>query len=139
MLVEPRTNHSSSRTTASNKTFFVVNKGNPFRKSYWVCRPNSDNVPVPVRSVFFVPFSSTWRTSSRYSCTIAPLKKASHTLLLHRSIRVVRHPMYSIAWPCSITDRKCKRYCATAPSGVHPRRSPRCDKRTRWRQLHRKG
>ena len=27
--------------------------------------------------------------------------------------------MYPIAWLCSITDRKCKRYFATVPSGVY--------------------
>src|SRR5690242_2711851 len=66
MLVEPRRNHSSSRTTAGNSTFLVVTSGKPSRRSYRVCAPKIDSVPVPVRSVRRSPCSSTWRSRSRY-------------------------------------------------------------------------
>ena len=62
--------------------FFVVSSGNPgpcARKSNRVCAPNTDNVPVPVRSVRSRPFSSTSRRRSWYCRTPKFYRGASHS------------------------------------------------------------
>src|SRR5712692_8623768 len=47
-------------------TFLVVRSGKPPARSKRICQPNVDSVPVPVRSDFLAPRSSTWRMRSRY-------------------------------------------------------------------------
>src|ERR1700733_14112504 len=66
ILVEPLRNQSNSRKTPSNLTFFVVKRGNPWRKSYFAWVPKAEIVPVPVRSSRRSPFSRTYATKSRY-------------------------------------------------------------------------
>ncbi len=47
-------------------SFLVVTSGNPSLKSKRIWWPNTDRVPVPVRSVFSTPCSNTWRMKSSY-------------------------------------------------------------------------
>src|SRR4051812_11866199 len=51
-------------------TFFVVTSGKPAPRSKRICQPKVDSVPVPVRSLFLCPCSSTWRIRSRYCFTL---------------------------------------------------------------------
>ena len=64
-LVEPERNHSSSWTIDFRCTFLVVTSGKPSASGKRICQPNTDSVPVPVRSDLRVPCSSTWRIRSR--------------------------------------------------------------------------
>ena len=66
MLVSPRRNQISSCTIDFRCSFLVVTSGKPSARSKRICRPNTLRVPVPVRSAFSVPCSSTWRRRSRY-------------------------------------------------------------------------
>ena len=66
MLVSPRRNQSSSCTIDFRCSFLVVTSGKPCARSKRICQPNTLRVPVPVRSAFSVPCSSTWRSRSRY-------------------------------------------------------------------------
>ena len=54
-LVSPRRNHSSSYTIERRCTFLVVTSGKPAARSKRICWPNSDSVPVPVRSSLRTP------------------------------------------------------------------------------------
>src|SRR5690606_1165656 len=74
MLVSPRRNHSNSCTIERRCSFLVVTSGKPSRRSKRICQPNTLRVPVPVRSPFSVPCSSTWPSSSRY-CRISALRR----------------------------------------------------------------
>lgn len=47
-------------------SFFVVTRGKPSERSNLNCLPNTDKVPVPVRSVFCAPLSRTSFIRSRY-------------------------------------------------------------------------
>src|SRR5687768_5814195 len=66
ILVSPRKNHSSSWMMDFKWHFFVVISGKPSDKSKRIWYPNMESVPVPVRSDFLCPCSSTCCMSSRY-------------------------------------------------------------------------
>src|SRR4051812_38639176 len=51
-------------------TFLVVSSGKPAARSNRICQPNTDSVPVPVRSLLRCPCSSTCRIRSRYCFTL---------------------------------------------------------------------
>ena len=66
MLVSPGRNHSSSWMIDFRCSFLVVTSGKPPARSKRIWWPNTDSVPVPVRSLLRTPWSSTWRIRSRY-------------------------------------------------------------------------
>jgi hypothetical protein len=66
MLVEPARNQISSWMMDLRCTFLVVTSGKPACKSKRIWWPNTERVPVPVRSVLTAPWSITWRIRSRY-------------------------------------------------------------------------
>ena len=66
MLVSPLRNHSSSWMMLFRCTFLVVTSGKPSARSNRIWGPNTDTVPVPVRSVFTVPVSRMWRSRAWY-------------------------------------------------------------------------
>lgn len=47
-------------------TRFVVSSGNPFARSKRICWPNSEIVPVPVRSFLRLPSMRILRSESSY-------------------------------------------------------------------------
>ena len=55
MLVSPARNHSSSWMIAFSGSFLVVSIGKPAARSKRIWWPNTDSVPVPVRSCFSAP------------------------------------------------------------------------------------
>src|SRR6056300_1206530 len=55
MLVSPFRNHFNSVITDLIAILFVVNKGKPSCMLCRICRPNTEIVPVPVRSDFSTP------------------------------------------------------------------------------------
>ncbi|AXU41121.1 hypothetical protein BC01_024 [Bacillus phage BC01] len=65
-FVLPLINHSNSSTIIRNGSFFVVNIGNPLDKSKRICAPNSERVPVPVRSPLRLPSFRTFAANSKY-------------------------------------------------------------------------
>ena len=76
VLVEPRDvgrrrgrTRSARATTEGTCTFFVVTSGKPSRRSKRIWCPNTDSVPVPVRSSLRTPSSSARRRRSRYCFT----------------------------------------------------------------------
>src|SRR6056300_417365 len=56
MLVSPFKNHFSSVIIVLTAIFFVVSRGNPLHIQCVICLPNTEMVPVPVRSDFSTPF-----------------------------------------------------------------------------------
>src|SRR5712692_726612 len=70
-------------------TFLVVRSGKPPARSKRICQPNVDSVPVPVRSDFPCPRSSTWRMRSRYCFIVvaAAGRWRNHSLLFRRGGR----------------------------------------------------
>src|SRR3989339_872118 len=74
MFVSPRRNHRSSWMMERVWSFFVVSSGKPSLRSSRNCRPNTLNVPVPVRSALLLPFSYTSLRRSRY-CFIGREKR----------------------------------------------------------------
>src|SRR5699024_1053294 len=64
----PRRNQSSSMKMLRVWSFLVVTRGNPLDRSKRIWCPNTDSVPVPVRSDFLMPCSRTWRMSCSYCC-----------------------------------------------------------------------
>ncbi len=65
-LRSPRRNQNSSSATPRMNTRLVVISGKPALRSKRIWWPNTDRVPVPVRSDFGVPCSMTWRSRSSY-------------------------------------------------------------------------
>ena len=47
-------------------SFFVVSSGKLIARSNRICAPNTERVPVPVRSVLVAPRASTVASRSRY-------------------------------------------------------------------------
>ena len=60
-----RWNHSNSRMIDFLCSFLVVSSGKPCARSMRIWRPNTERVPVPVRSSLRAPCSSTSRRRSR--------------------------------------------------------------------------
>src|SRR6056300_194375 len=56
MLVSPFKNHFNSVIIVLTAIFFVVSRGNPSHIQCLICLPNTEMVPVPVRSDFSTPF-----------------------------------------------------------------------------------
>src|SRR5262249_37147600 len=67
----PRRNQSSSTATDLKWIFLVVTSGKPPERSKRIWYPKTLVVPVPVRSLFGIPWSRTCRTNSSY-CAIRP-------------------------------------------------------------------
>src|ERR1041384_2028208 len=57
-------------------SFFVVSAGKLFCNGNRACAPNTENVPVPVRSALNLPCSITCRSNSRY--WIMPERNFNH-------------------------------------------------------------
>ena len=57
MLVSPARNHSNSWMIDLRCSFLVVTSGKPCDRSNRIWWPNTESVPVPVRSAFFTPSS----------------------------------------------------------------------------------
>src|SRR5512145_3216125 len=68
-FVSPRKNQRSSYRMDFRWSFFVVRRGKLDSRLKRSCLPNTDSVPVPVRSALCAPRSSTSATRSRYCCS----------------------------------------------------------------------
>src|SRR6188472_1220594 len=90
-LVSPRRNHSSSANTDRVWTFLVVTSGKPSPRSKRIWCPNTDSVPVPVRSPLSAPSSRIRWRRSRYARMAANLL-AETDRPGDRRTRVTTHP-----------------------------------------------
>src|SRR5262249_30159828 len=66
IFVSPARNQSSSYMIDFRWSFFVVSRGNPSSRANRIWCPNTDNVPVPVRSRFSTPRLRISSIKSRY-------------------------------------------------------------------------